>query len=370
MRVAYAVLCVQSILSCCAHSTSTSLGCHQAGLKMMRLRGGGEVVKCRFRVRVALTKPGDKVVMIPAGAALQAHPSSDVALTTSEEEFPWWTTEVLVPVAGKIDYKFAIRDSQGGLTLKSGTNRVTFDFGEMRPRGAPVRYAPGRTSSWHSYAPRASRSQRRRLDQLCYFTISPLSRARCVSTANSFEGARQLRLRGGGVELVRCKFRVRVAHTQPGDKVIMLPVDLMPDGQDRCSGDEIHELTTNPQDFPWWSTEVLVPVGNKLEYKIAIRDPKGGLTPKPGTNHLRVDFGNSISQADGAHKRLTQDEPAEARRRGVTVTVTAFGRTCTWLARAAGIVCRHVRPSELLVNALLALALALPPVASKIMVHR
>ena len=149
----------------------------------------------------------------------------------------------------------------------------------------------------------------------------------------------------------------------------MLPVDLMPDGQDRCSGDEIHELTTNPQDFPWWSTEVLVPVGNKLEYKIAIRDPKGGLTPKPGTNHLRVDFGNSISQADGAHKRLTQDEPAEARRRGVTVTVTAFGRTCIWLARAAGIVCRHVRPSELLVNALLALALALPPVASKIMVH-
>ena len=92
------------------------------------------------------------------------------------------------------------------------------------------------------------------------------------------------RMRGGG-DNVKCQFEVRVENTMPGDSVVVLG-----------SGPALHNwdkskataLTTTPDAFPWWWTEVPIPCGDSIEFKFAIRSADGSLTWEPGVNRKAV----------------------------------------------------------------------------------
>ena len=98
-----------------------------------------------------------------------------------------------------------------------------------------------------------------------------------AAVSDSRPGALLQRMRGGG-DVCRCKFEVRVPHTKPGDTVVMLG-----------SGEELNnwdkgraiELTTTADDFPWWSSELAMPIGRSFEYKLAIRSASGSMSWEP-----------------------------------------------------------------------------------------
>jgi len=332
-----------------------------------------DVLRCRFKVRVANTRPGDSVVMLPASefeAESFASSGPRFQLTTTEDDFPWWSTEVLVPADCKIDYRFAICDAGGRLRVKPGANRVRFDFSEARPRGAPVRTpvrAPGRAQSWRQDAPRAP-SLTRKLDDRCYVRITPAAHVRGIPRGHVLderpcEGA-GLRLRGGGTEVVRCKFKVRVPDTQPGDKVFMLPAGSLERGSYPPTEDA-YELTTTEQDFPWWKTEVLAPVGNKLAYEFAIAEAGGGFRLKPGTNRLSFDSSNGALRMSSTTHEPAAAAPSETQQHGRSPENqprSALGRVFAWLAQAAD----ALSASSLLINMLLALVLALTPLSEAV----
>lgn len=49
---------------------------------------------------------------------------SAVKLTTSKNEFPWWSTEIVMPAGEKCEFKFAIRRANGRFDWEAGENRI------------------------------------------------------------------------------------------------------------------------------------------------------------------------------------------------------------------------------------------------------
>ena len=164
----------------------------------------------------------------------------------------------------------------------------------------------------------------------CVAEMSPLatlSAARALrSQGRSLLAAGQglerglLPMRGGGGDLCYCKFEVRVPNTKPGDTVLLLG-----------STEYLHDwdkgraitLTTTPQDFPWWSADVAIPVGHSVEFKFAIRSDTGVLAwePQQGNRHcivpddvahtLTFDFGEQAAlDSRAAYKAPREPEPA------------------------------------------------------------
>ena len=121
--------------------------------QMLHLRGGGDEVRGKFKVRADNTKPGDSVVILGKGQEVGDNNGEYLAkLTTSKSDFPWWHTELVVPVGERIEYKFAIRNPSGQMQWKKGTNTLSFSF---ESRGGPDRGAvqgdggtPGTPSLW------------------------------------------------------------------------------------------------------------------------------------------------------------------------------------------------------------------------------
>lgn len=99
--------------------------------KPLHLRGGGGEIRCKFKVRADNTKPGDSVVILGKGQEVENSGEYLAKLSTSKSDFPWWHTELIVPVGERIDYKFAIRSSSGQMQWKQGTNTLSFSFGSQ-----------------------------------------------------------------------------------------------------------------------------------------------------------------------------------------------------------------------------------------------
>jgi hypothetical protein len=75
-------------------------------------------------VRAGFTKPGDVVVLLGSGTALKNWNKTQArVLETSGNDFPFWSTEVSIPVGDTISYKFAVRCARGLLSWESGENR-------------------------------------------------------------------------------------------------------------------------------------------------------------------------------------------------------------------------------------------------------
>jgi hypothetical protein len=112
---------------------------YKQGAMLHRIRGGGsgDLLKCRFEVQVQHTRPGDTVVLVGGGEALRNwDKGSPIELTTTKEEFPWWSAHVELPVGEKLAFKFAIRSKSGTWVwepLAPGMNR---DAVINRPEGS------------------------------------------------------------------------------------------------------------------------------------------------------------------------------------------------------------------------------------------
>jgi hypothetical protein len=112
---------------------------------MMKLRGGGDKIKVRFEARVAHTKPGETVVLLGSVRALRCWNASEaIGLKTSSIDFPWWSTELRIPVGDTVEWKVAIRTPSGNLLWERGPNRrfvvpdvvnhtFAFEFGDQAP---------------------------------------------------------------------------------------------------------------------------------------------------------------------------------------------------------------------------------------------
>ena len=112
---------------------------------MMKLRGGGDKIKVRFEARVAHTKPGETVVLLGSVRALRCWNASEaIGLKTSSIDFPWWSTELQIPVGDTVEWKVAIRTPSGNLLWERGPNRrsvvpdavnhtFAFEFGDQAP---------------------------------------------------------------------------------------------------------------------------------------------------------------------------------------------------------------------------------------------
>jgi hypothetical protein len=83
---------------------------------------------------------------------------------------------------------------------------------------------------------------------------------------------------GGGRRGITSKFEVRVETTKPGDTVVMLGAGDVMRSWDKTNA---IELKTTAADFPWWSAEVEVPIGEEQEFKFAIRSARGEWTWEP-----------------------------------------------------------------------------------------
>ena len=116
-------------------------------------------------------------------------------------------------------------------------------------------------------------------------------------------------VRSGGE--VRCKFTVRVSDTRPGDSVVLLGKEQEVEGS---SGEYLAKLETSQSDFPWWKTDIVVPVGERVEYKFAIRRASGEMTWKHPPNTLSFIFG------DGSQANSDCSEPVESKARSDCAT--------------------------------------------------
>lgn len=71
------------------------------------------------------TAPGDTVVVIGGGDYLAGwNKDNAVRMTTSKNEFPWWSTEIAMPAGERCEFKFAIKRANGGFDWEAGDNRI------------------------------------------------------------------------------------------------------------------------------------------------------------------------------------------------------------------------------------------------------
>jgi hypothetical protein len=122
--------------------------------RAVRLRGGSELVKVRFEVRVEQCPPGDSVLLMWSNSnalhrrrPYQAWDSSrGLELTTSEEDWPWWWVEAAVPVGDTVEFNFALRSPAGATVWEPRSRRkhvipdaneavLTFEFGDDLVQG-------------------------------------------------------------------------------------------------------------------------------------------------------------------------------------------------------------------------------------------
>jgi len=115
---------------------------------LQRMRGGADLVQCRFEVRLedALLQHGDTVVLLGSGNTLHhwdVH--RGVALARTEQQL-WFAANVSLPVGDSLEFKFAIRHAGGTDVLhwEGGRNRnivvpdqypgplLSFAFGSSR----------------------------------------------------------------------------------------------------------------------------------------------------------------------------------------------------------------------------------------------
>jgi len=115
---------------------------------LQRMRGGADLVQCRFEVRLedALLQHGDTVVLLGSGNTLHhwdVH--RGVALAPTEQP-QWFSANVSLPVGDSLEFKFAIRHAGGTDVLhwEGGRNRnivvpdqypgplLSFAFGSSR----------------------------------------------------------------------------------------------------------------------------------------------------------------------------------------------------------------------------------------------
>ena len=115
---------------------------------LQRMRGGADLVQCRFEVRLedALLQHGDTVVLLGSGNTLHhwdVH--QGVALARTEQQL-WFAANVSLPVGDSLEFKFAIRHAGGTDVLhwEGGRNRnivvpdqypgplLSFAFGSSR----------------------------------------------------------------------------------------------------------------------------------------------------------------------------------------------------------------------------------------------
>ena len=76
-------------------------------------------------------------------------------------------------------------------------------------------------------------------------------------------------------------------------------------------GEYLAKLNTSKSDFPWWQTDMVVPVGQRVEYKFAIRSASGTLSWKHPPNTLSFMFGDgSQSPSDCEAKGAVREESA------------------------------------------------------------
>ena len=97
------------------------------------LRGGSDLVRCNFEVRVQCKRPEDTVVLIWAKKAYEHHrcpyqkwdqgKSNIVELTARPTDPSRWGAEVAVPVGDTVVYKFALRSQGGRMSWEPGPNR-------------------------------------------------------------------------------------------------------------------------------------------------------------------------------------------------------------------------------------------------------
>ena len=121
--------------------------------------GGEEPVQCRIHVYANDTLPGDELLMLGSAEALGAwNKNAGLRLTTSPDDFPWWTASMEVKKGASFEFKFAIRrrDTWGQIALmwedvvenrrveipNGATNEHVINdlqFGEYEVPGSPIR---------------------------------------------------------------------------------------------------------------------------------------------------------------------------------------------------------------------------------------
>jgi hypothetical protein len=122
--------------------------------RSLSLRGGSDLVKVRFEVRVEQTQPGDSVLLMWSNSDALHRPrpyqawdsSRDLQLTTNEVYSPWWWVEAAVPVGDTIEFNFVIRSPSGATALEPRSRRkhvipdapeavLSFEFGDGGAHG-------------------------------------------------------------------------------------------------------------------------------------------------------------------------------------------------------------------------------------------
>ena len=122
--------------------------------RSLSLRGGSDLVKVRFEVRVEQTQPGDSVLLMWSNSDALQRPrpyqawdsSRDLQLTTNEVNSPWWWVEAAVPVGDTIEFNFAIRSPSGATAWEPRSRRkhvipdaseavLSFEFGDGGTHG-------------------------------------------------------------------------------------------------------------------------------------------------------------------------------------------------------------------------------------------
>ena len=95
---------------------------------VLRMRGGEDLVKCRFEIKVEHAEPDDKILLVWAHSKARRRCAyqdwdkpSGVQLRQDDNRI-WWA-EVALPVGDMIEFKFATRSSTGNLKWEEVENR-------------------------------------------------------------------------------------------------------------------------------------------------------------------------------------------------------------------------------------------------------
>jgi hypothetical protein len=66
------------------------------------------------QVSVFVTTPVDTVVLVDGGETLRNwDKGSPIELRRTQEEFPWWSVQVELPMGEQLEFKFTIRRTSG-----------------------------------------------------------------------------------------------------------------------------------------------------------------------------------------------------------------------------------------------------------------
>jgi hypothetical protein len=119
---------------------------------LMRLRGGADVIRCRFQVRIE-TESMEEVLLLGSSRAFGNWNTSSAVVLQHIPFGDWWWGEVFVPVGDTVQFKFAIRDATGKITWEPIMDRsatipdavfhsLYFRFGEAGVVAPHMQIAP------------------------------------------------------------------------------------------------------------------------------------------------------------------------------------------------------------------------------------